>query len=33
MDEDKHQEFETVDIAALTDEELDDVVGGALPTK
>jgi hypothetical protein len=33
MREDKDQEFETVDITALADEELDDVVGGGLPTK
>jgi hypothetical protein len=29
MREDEHQEFETVDITVLADEELDDVVGGA----
>lgn len=29
MREDEHQEFKTVDITALSDEELDDVVGGA----
>lgn len=28
MGEDKYQKFETVDITALTDEELDDIVGG-----
>jgi hypothetical protein len=29
MREDNDQEFETIDITALADEELDDVVGGA----
>jgi hypothetical protein len=32
MPEDKNQEFETVDITALPDEELDDIVGGANPS-
>jgi hypothetical protein len=31
MSEDKKKELETVDITGLTDEELDDVVGGAAP--
>jgi hypothetical protein len=33
MREDKDQEFETIDITALADEELDDVIGGVEPVK
>jgi hypothetical protein len=33
MREDEKSQFETVDITALADEELDDIVGGSLPTK
>jgi hypothetical protein len=33
MREDKDQEFETIDITALADEELDDVIGGEAPGK